>query len=28
MVINSLYYKLGAQNLADLIRIATNRKMI
>jgi len=28
MVINSMYYKLGAQNLADLIRIATNRKMI
>jgi LuxR family maltose regulon positive regulatory protein len=28
MVINSLYYKLGAQNLADLIRIATKRKMI
>ncbi|MDR2574887.1 MAG: LuxR C-terminal-related transcriptional regulator [Treponema sp.] len=28
MVINSLYFKLGAQNLADLIRIATNRKMI
>jgi LuxR family maltose regulon positive regulatory protein len=28
MVINNLYYKLGAQNLADLIRIATNRKMI
>jgi len=28
MVINSLNYKLGAQNLADLIRIATKRKMI
>jgi len=28
MVINSLYFKLGAQNLADLIRIATNKKMI
>jgi LuxR family maltose regulon positive regulatory protein len=28
MVINGLYYKLGAENLADLIRIATNRKMI
>jgi LuxR family maltose regulon positive regulatory protein len=28
MVINSLYFKLGAQNLADLIRIATNNKMI
>jgi LuxR family maltose regulon positive regulatory protein len=28
MVINSLYHKLGAENLADLIRIATNRKMI
>jgi len=28
MVINGLYYKLGAQNLADLIRIATNRKII
>ncbi len=28
MVINSLYFKLGAQNLADLIRIATERKMI
>jgi LuxR family maltose regulon positive regulatory protein len=28
MVINSLYYKLGAQNLADLIRIATKHKMI
>jgi LuxR family transcriptional regulator, maltose regulon positive regulatory protein len=28
MVINSLYFKLGAQNLADLIRIATKRKMI
>jgi len=28
MVINSLYYKLGAQNLADLIRIATKRKLI
>jgi len=28
MVINSLYFKLGAQNLADLIRIATQRKMI
>jgi LuxR family maltose regulon positive regulatory protein len=28
MVINSLYFKCGAQNLADLIRIATERKMI
>jgi len=28
MVINSLYYKMGAENLADLIRIATKRKMI
>jgi len=28
MVINSLYFKLGAENLADLIRIATKRKMI
>jgi LuxR family maltose regulon positive regulatory protein len=28
MVINSLYFKLGAQNIADLIRIATKRKMI
>jgi len=28
MVINSLYYKLGAENLADVIRIAAKRKMI
>jgi LuxR family maltose regulon positive regulatory protein len=28
MVINSLYFKLGAENLADLIHIATKRKMI
>jgi len=28
MVINSLYFKLGAENLADVIRIATKRKMI
>jgi len=28
MVINSLYYKLGAGNVADVIRIATKRKMI
>ena len=28
MVINSVYAKLGAGNLADLIRIATERKMI
>ncbi|MDR0496837.1 MAG: LuxR C-terminal-related transcriptional regulator [Treponema sp.] len=28
MVINSLYTKLGAENLADLIRIATERKII
>jgi len=28
MVINSLYFKLGAENLADLIRIATKNKMI
>jgi LuxR family maltose regulon positive regulatory protein len=28
MVINSLYYKLDAKNLADLIRIATKQKMI
>jgi len=28
MVINSLYFKLDAQNVADLIRIATNQKMI
>jgi LuxR family maltose regulon positive regulatory protein len=27
MVINSLYFKLGAENLADLVRIATKRKM-
>jgi LuxR family maltose regulon positive regulatory protein len=28
MVINSLYSKLGAENVADVIRIATQRKMI
>ena len=28
MVINFIYTKLGAENLADLIRIATERKMI
>jgi len=28
MVINSLYFKLGAENLADVIRIAAKRKMI
>ena len=28
MVVNSLYYKLGAENLADVIRIAAKRKMI
>jgi LuxR family maltose regulon positive regulatory protein len=28
MVINSLYFKLDAQNVADLIRIATNQKKI
>jgi LuxR family maltose regulon positive regulatory protein len=28
MVINNLYTKMGAENLADLIRIATVRKMI
>ncbi|MDR2951775.1 MAG: LuxR C-terminal-related transcriptional regulator [Treponema sp.] len=28
MVINSIYYKLGAENLADLIRIAVERKLI
>jgi LuxR family maltose regulon positive regulatory protein len=28
MVINSLYFKLGAENLADVIRIATKREMI
>jgi LuxR family maltose regulon positive regulatory protein len=28
MVINSLYSKLGAENVADVIRIATERKMI
>jgi LuxR family maltose regulon positive regulatory protein len=28
MVINSLYSKLGAENVADVIRIATKRKMI
>jgi len=28
MVINTLYYKMGSQNLTDLIRIATKRKMI
>jgi len=28
MVIDSLYFKLGAENLADVIRIATKRKMI
>jgi len=28
MVINSLYYKLGSENMSDLIRIATKRKMI
>jgi LuxR family maltose regulon positive regulatory protein len=28
MVINSLYYKLGAGNVADVIRIAAKRKMI
>jgi LuxR family maltose regulon positive regulatory protein len=28
MVINSIFYKLGAENLADLIRIAVERKLI
>ena len=28
MVINNLYSKLGAENMADLIRIAVERKMI
>ena len=28
MVINNIYYKLGAENLADLIRIAVERKMV
>jgi LuxR family maltose regulon positive regulatory protein len=28
MVINSLYFKMGAQNLSDLIRVATIRKLI
>jgi LuxR family maltose regulon positive regulatory protein len=28
MVINNLYSKMGAENMADLIRIATERKMI
>jgi DNA-binding NarL/FixJ family response regulator len=28
MVINNLYIKLGAENLADAIRIATEQKMI
>jgi DNA-binding NarL/FixJ family response regulator len=28
MVINHIYVKLGAENLADLIRIAVERKMI
>ena len=28
MVIKNVYYKLGAENLADLIRIAVERKMI
>jgi LuxR family maltose regulon positive regulatory protein len=28
MVINSLFFKLGAENVADVIRIATKRKMI
>jgi LuxR family transcriptional regulator, maltose regulon positive regulatory protein len=28
MVINSLYFKMGAENMADLVRIATKRNMI
>jgi DNA-binding NarL/FixJ family response regulator len=28
MVINNLYSKMGAENMADLIRIAAERKMI
>jgi len=28
MVINNIYSKLGAENLADLIRIAVKQKMI
>jgi len=28
MVISNLYSKLGAENLADTIRIATERKII
>jgi LuxR family maltose regulon positive regulatory protein len=28
MVINNIHYKLGAENLADLIRIAAERKLI
>jgi len=28
MVINNIHYKLGAENLADLIRIAVERKLI
>ena len=28
MIINFIYTKLGAENLADLIRIATEKKMI
>jgi LuxR family maltose regulon positive regulatory protein len=28
MVVNSLYYKMGAENMADLVRIATKRKLI
>jgi hypothetical protein len=28
MVINNIHYKLGAENLADVIRIAVERKLI
>jgi len=28
MVINNIRYKLGAENLADIIRIAVERKLI
>jgi DNA-binding NarL/FixJ family response regulator len=28
MIINKVHYKLGAENMADLIRIAVERKLI